>query len=134
MALNKQDSEKLRAIAQKVIDNANLESDNNFGSIIIILTVISIILTTIRVLQECNKNKLLNASKEERYEKYGSDIKEFSQKRGWFTRMRIKKIIRREFKKEDYEKYGLKLTEAILNIGETLKDDEIKTLVEAANV
>lgn len=134
MALNKQDSEKLRAIAQKVLDNADLKSDDNFGSIIIILTVISIILTAIRVLQECNKTKLTNASTEEKYAKYGSDIKEFSKKRGWFTRMRIKKIIRREFKKEEYEKYGLKLTEAILNIGETLKEDEIKTLVEAANV
>ncbi len=134
MTLNKQESEKLRSIAQKVVDNAGLENDGNFGSVIIILTIISIILTTIRVLQECNKNKLLGMSKEEKYDKYGSDIKEFSSKRGWFTRMRIKKIIRKEFKKEDYEKYGLKLTEAILNIGETLTDDEIKTLVEAANV
>ena len=134
MTLNKQESEKLRSIAQKVINNAGFTNDGNFGSVIIILTIISIILTTIRVLQECNKNKLLGMSKEEKYAKYGSDIKEFSSKRGWFTRMRIKKIIRKEFKKEDYEKYGLKLTEAILNIGETLTDDEIKTLVEAANV
>ena len=134
MTLNKQESEKLRSIAQKVINNAGFTNDGNFGSVIIILTIISIILTTIRVLQECNKNKLLGMSKEEKYAKYGSDIKEFSSKRGWITRMRIKKIIRKEFKKEDYEKYGLKLTEAILNIGETLTDDEIKTLVEAANV
>lgn len=134
MTLNKQESEKLRAIAQKVVDNAGFENDGNFGSIIIILTVVSIILTAIRVLQECNKNKLVGSSKEEKYTIYGSQIKEFSSRRGWFTRMRIKKIIRREFKKEDYEKYGLKLTEAILNIGETLTDDEIKTLVEASNV
>jgi hypothetical protein len=134
MSLKKEDSEQLRAIAQKVIDSAGLQKDENFGSIIIILTIISIILTAVRVLQECNKNKLVNSSQDEKYTIYGSQMREFSSRRGWFTRMRIKKIIRREFNKEDYEKYGLKLTEAILNIGETLKDDEIKTLVEAANV
>jgi len=134
MSIKKEGSEKLKSIAQKVINNAGLQEDSNFGSVIIILTIISIILTAIRVLQECNKNKLIGASSEQKCELYGSQIKEFSSRRGWFTRMRIKKIIRRELKKEDYEKYGLKLTEAILNIGETLKDDEIKTLVEAANV
>jgi hypothetical protein len=134
MSINKQDSEQLKHIAQKIINNAGLTSDEKFGSIIIILTIISIVLTTIRVLQECNKNKLQNVSKEEKYAKYGSDIKEFSSRRGWFTRMRIKKIIRKEFNKDDYTKYGLRLTEAILNIGETLTDEEIKTLMEAANV
>lgn len=134
MSINKQDSEQLKQIAQKIINNAGLTGDEKFGSIIIILTIISIILTAIRVLQECNKNKLKEASKEEKYAAYGSQIKEFSNRRGWFTRMRIKKIIRKEFNKEDYEKYSLRLTEAIMNIGETLTDEEIKTLVEAANV
>jgi hypothetical protein len=134
MTIKKEDSEQLKLIAQKVIDNAHLQDDEKFGSIIIILTIISIILTTIRVLQECNKNKLINSTSQEKYKVYGEQIKEFSNRRGWFTRMRIKKIIRRELNKEDYEKYSLKLTEAMLNIGETLTDDEIKTLVEAANV
>lgn len=134
MSINKQDSEQLKHIAQKIINNAGLTSDEKFGSIIIILTIISIVLTAIRVLQECNKNKLQNASQAEKYAKYGADIKEFSNRRGWFTRMRIKKIIRKEFNKDDYTKYGLRLTEAILNIGETLTDEEIKTLVEASNV
>ena len=134
MSINKQDSEQLKQIAQKIINNAGLTGDEKFGSIIIILTIISIILTAIRVLQECNKNKLRDASQEEKYAAYGADIKEFSSRKGWFTRMRIKKIIRKEFKKEDYERYSLRLTEAIMNIGETLTDEEIKTLVEAANV
>lgn len=134
MTIDPKDSEKLKLIAQKVINNAGLSGDEKFGSVIIILTIISIILSTIRVLQECNKNKLKNASKEERCASYGADIKEFSKRRGWFTKMRIKKIIRREFNKEDYEKYSLRLVEAMMNIGESLKDDEIKTLVEAANV
>jgi hypothetical protein len=36
--------------------------------------------------------------------------------------------------REDYEKYGLRLMEAILDTGECLTDDEITTLVENANV
>jgi hypothetical protein len=48
--------------------------------------------------------------------------------------MRIKKIIRRELSKEDYETYSIALLGALLNIGETVTDDEVVTLVEAANV
>jgi hypothetical protein len=48
--------------------------------------------------------------------------------------MRIKKILRREMKKEDYEKYSLSILNALLEIGETLTEDEIQTLVENANV
>ena len=48
--------------------------------------------------------------------------------------MRIKKILRREMKKEDYEKYSFAILNALLNTGEVLKDDEIITLVEAAHV
>jgi len=36
--------------------------------------------------------------------------------------------------KEQYVKYGLPLLNAILDTGEYLKDDEVTTLVEAANV
>ena len=35
---------------------------------------------------------------------------------------------------EEYEKYGLNLLESLLNIGEDLTDEEVITLVEAANV
>jgi uncharacterized protein YqeY len=49
------DDQKLKAIAQKVINNAGLANDEKFGSVMAILMMISIILTVIRVLQECNK-------------------------------------------------------------------------------
>lgn len=134
MSISTEDSDKLKKIALKVVNNAGLNGDEKFGSVIIILTLISIILSAIRVLQECNKNKLHGESSETKYKTYAEQIREYSNRRGWFTRMRIKKIIRREFNKEDYEKYSLRLTEAMMNIGETLTDEEIKTLVEAANV
>lgn len=129
------DNQKLKVIAQKVINNAGLSNDEKFGSVIAILMMISIILTVIRVLQECNKNKVSNLSTaQEKYLLYGDDIRSFSKQKGWFTKMRIKKIIRRELSKEDYDTYSIQLLSALLNIGETVTDDEVVTLVEAANV
>jgi hypothetical protein len=126
--------EKLKAIAEKVLKQANVPNDEKFGSVIAILMMISIILTVIRVLQECNKNKTKDMTTENKYAVYGENIRDFSKKRGWFTRLRIKRLIRKELTKEEYNKYGIKLTEALLDIGEKLKDDEVVTLVEAANV
>ena len=128
------ESQKLKAIAEKVLSKAKLDKSENFGSIIAILMVISIILTVVRVLQECNKNKTSELCKEDKYAIYGQEMRLFSSRRGWFTKMRIKKVIRKELNREDYIKYSIPLVEAILDTGESLTDDEVITLVEAANV
>jgi hypothetical protein len=130
------DNEKLKSIAVKVLEKSNVPKEDNYGfAIVTILMIISIILTCVRILQECNKNKLTSQSTaEDKFSMYGEQLHTFSQRRGWFTKMRIKKILRREMKKEDYEKYSLSILNALLEKGETLTDDEISTLVEAANV
>lgn len=126
---------KLNAIASKVLIKAGISEQEKFGSVIAILMIISIILTVIRVLQECNKNKLAaNCSSADKYELYGQEIKEYSLRRGWFTKMRIKKILRQKLNKEDYEKYSLVLLNALLETGENLNNQEVLCLVEAANV
>lgn len=127
-------NEKLKEIAEKVLKRANINEEEKFGSVIAILMMISIILTVIRVLQECNKTKTQNMTASDKNAVYGESIRVFSKKRGWFTRMRIKRIIRKELTQTEFNKYGIKLTEALLDIGENLKDDEVSTLVEAANV
>jgi hypothetical protein len=128
-------SEELKRIAKKVLNKAGVPEQENFGSIIAILMVISIILTLVRVLQECNKNKLTgDYTAQDKYDLYGAEMREYSFRRGWFTKMRIKKLLRRELPRDQYEKYSLKLVNAILDTGESLQDDEIVTLVEAANV
>jgi hypothetical protein len=127
-------NEKLKVIAEKVLRKANIGDDQKFGSVIAILMVISIILTVIRVLQECNKSKTQNMTAQDKSTVYGENIRSYSKKRGWFTRMRIKKIVRRELTVEEFNQYGIKLTESLLDIGEDLTDDEAYTLVEAANV
>lgn len=128
------DNPKLNAIASKVLKQSNIPEDQNFGSIIAILMMISIILTVIRVLQECNKAKTINMTSNDKCSIYGESIRTFSKKRGWFTRLRIKRIVRKNMSSEDYNKYGIKIVESLLDTGENLTDDEVSTLVEAANV
>jgi hypothetical protein len=129
-------NEKLKSIAIKILNKTNVPKTDNYGfTIVTILMIISIILTCVRILQECNKNKLsAQSTAQDKYSMYGEQLHTFSERRGWFTKMRIKKILRREMKREDYEKYSLAILNALLETGEVLTDDEVATLVEAANV
>lgn len=129
-------NEKLKNIAVKILEKSNVPKENTYGfAIVTILMIISIVLTCVRILQECNKNKLSTLSTaQDKYLLYGEQIRSFSERRGWFTKMRIKKILRREMNKEDYEKYSLAILNALLETGEVLTDDDVVTLVEAANV
>lgn len=125
----------LKNIAAKILDKSNISSEEKFGSVVALLMVISIILTLVRILQECNKNKLVtNHTQTDKYNLYGSEIKEYSIRRGWFTKMRIKKILRKELSPKQYEQYSLKLVNAILDTGEKLTNEEIISLVDNANV
>lgn len=128
------DKAKVKAIAQKVLDKIVAKDPEKFGSVIAILMIISIILTVIRVLQECNKNKMTSFSGQEKNTFFANEIKQTILRRNWFTKMTIKKVIRRELGIAAYKEYGNILMNAILDTGETLKEDELITLAEAANV
>jgi hypothetical protein len=130
------DHDKLKAIAIKILEKSKVPKDEVYGfAIVTILMIISITLTCVRILQECNKNKLsANSTAQDKYSIYGEQLHTFSERRGWFTKMRIKKILRREMNREDYEKYSLTILNALLDTGEVLTEDEIQTLVENANV
>jgi hypothetical protein len=126
---------KVKQVGERVLKQAKIPEDENFGSVIAILMVISIILTVIRVIQECNKNKLpSNCSSQDKADLYGKEIKEYSIRQGWFTKLRLKKIMRQKMSKEQYAKYSMALMSALLENGETLKDDEVTALVEMSNV
>ena len=127
-------NKKLEDIAKRRLKQAKIPNDQKFGSIIAILMMVSIILTLVRVIQECNKTKTNDMTYEQKSGIYAESIRSYSKKRGWFTRLRIKRVIKRELTQEEYNKYGIKITEALLDIGENLKDDEVITLVEAAHV
>lgn len=127
---------QLKIIALKVLEKSNVPKNDQYSfDPFTILMIISVILTLIRILQECNKNKLnKDCSLSDKCSLYGEQVKEYSVRRGWFTKMRIKKILRREMKPDDYNKYSLSIVNALLDNGETLTDEEIQTLVETANV
>lgn len=130
------DNEKLKAIAIKILEKSNVSKDSNYGfAIVTILMMISIILTCVRILQECNKNKLTaQSTAQDKYAMYGEQLHTFSERRGWFTKMRIKKLLRKELSPAQYQQYSFQLLNALLDIGANLTDDEVQTLVEAANV
>jgi hypothetical protein len=126
---------KVKNVGNRVMKQAGIPEDEQFGSVIAILMIISIILTLIRVLQECNKNKLSqDCTAQDKYSLYGEEIKNYSVRKGWFTKLRIKKVLRQNMSKEQYAKYSIKLMSALLDNGENLKDDEIVALVETSNV
>jgi len=131
--MNDENNPKLKAIAEKVLASVP-NPPETFGSVIAILMVISIILTVIRVLQECNKSKTNDMTMGDKGNLYCQEIKLFSKKRGWFTRLRIRKILKAKLNKEDYQKYAIKLTESLMDVGENITEEETLTLVEAANV
>ena len=128
--------EQLKNIALKVLSQTNMPKNNEHTfDPFTILMIISVILTCIRILQECNKNKLnKDCTAQDKYALYSEQVKEYSLRKGWFTKMRIKKILRREMKPDDYNKYSLSITNSLLNNGETLTDEELQILVEAAHV
>lgn len=129
------DNIRLQKIAQKIINNTRRDPDDEkFGSVIVVLMIISLVLTLIRIIQECNKNRINLFDKKRKCEYFKSEIQNLSFKKTWFTKRIIKKAIRKEMSKEDYNKYGIDLMNSILKSGETVTDDESITLVEAANV
>ena len=132
--MNYENNIELQNISRKILKRANIPEDQEFGSVIAILMMISIILTIIRVIQECNKNKTSGMNFKEKGLIYGEEIRNYGKKRGWFSRLRIKKILRKSLPKEDYIKYGIQLTEILMDSGENITDEEAITLVEAANV
>jgi hypothetical protein len=126
---------KVKNVGNRVMKQAGIPEDEQFGSVIAILMIISIILTLIRVLQECNKNKLSqDCTAQDKYSLYGEEIKNYSVRKGWFTKLRIKKALRQNMSREQYAKYSVRLLSALLDNGENLKDDEIIALVETSNV
>jgi len=124
----KKTNEKIEILASDILGKQNLPQDK-FGSVIMIIMMVAILVNIIRVIQECNKN-----NKVDKALLYKQHIRELSERRGWFTKMKLRKLIRRELKPSDYREYGWQLVDAILDKGEKVTDEEVLTLLEAANV
>jgi hypothetical protein len=122
--MNKEIENIVSKLSQNITDR---RKDENFGSIILIIMLVGISLSLIRVVQECNKksnNKEITES-----------IHKLCQNKNWFTKMKIKRIIRKEIGSDKYKIYGKDILDSILETGEKLTLEEAECLLrEAGNV
>lgn len=125
---------RLEAIALKVIKKMDLYKDNKHGNIILIVMVIGIILSLIRVIQECNASRMISLDQKSKAKIIHSQVNEICIKRTFMNRWRLRRIIKEKLSAEDHKLYGEKLKNAILDSGSELTEEETFTLVEAANV
>lgn len=122
-------------IAQTIHDQASKKTpDNQFGSVILTVMIIGIIVNLIRVSQECNKKNTKNMNREDKFGTNIQFIKDKCTNRNWFTKMKIKKIIRENIGSTYYKQYGNLLLDAILTTGENLTDDKLIQLLEIYDV
>lgn len=123
-------SKKIRDIANKI-----KTTEDEFG-FITTLMIISIILTTIRIFQECNKNKIKELFKQKNNSAQifmQQEINSYSIKKTWYSTIRLKRIIKSIVSPNDYKKYQKELVNKIYSVGSNLTSEEVKVLMEAAN-
>ena len=95
MSHKMENQEKLKAIATSILEKANYQStdvsgdEDEHGSVIAVIMIISTLLTLIRIIQECNKNK------DKMF--YANRIRDISVRRGWYTKMRINTMQNQQF-------------------------------------
>jgi len=122
--------DRVNEIAGDVIKNIDPKESEQYG-IITIIMIIGLTLTFIRILQECNKNK--DATEEEKLEQVYSKAKELSSKKGWYTKLRIRKVLRQHLGKEVYKQYRNTISNNILDLGNQLSKEDFKLLMEQLN-
>lgn len=127
---------KLEQIANKVVEKMNVsqQQHNQSQSVILIVMIVGIILSLIRVIQECENKKLrLLSNKKDQAQLMQQRIKGICISRNILNQWRLKKIIKQKLSPEDYKSMGDKLKKAIMDVGVNLTDDESLTLMEAVN-
>lgn len=128
---------KLEAIAMKVMDKMDLSKsskDDKYGNIIVIIMIIGVILSLVRIIQECNSKKLFRSNREQTAKFMRNEVRSMCISRTMLNKWRLRKIIKEKLSPEDYKMYGDQLRNAILDTGVDLTEEESYTLVEAANV
>jgi len=126
---------KLDKVAKKVLDNMKVEENPNYGFIdpITIILIISVILTLIRVIQECKKNRRMMRDKTAQANLLQKDIQDLVLKDTWLNRLRLQRIIKQNISKEQYKAYGKDFQISLMEVGINLTEEESRTLLEAAN-
>jgi hypothetical protein len=124
---------KLENLAQKIITKTNIKSENYGIDPITIIIVIGVILSLIRIIQECRK-KRKNLTRKDDALDLRHTIVNLSIKNNWLNNYRLNKILKQHLSKKQYIEYGESLKRAIMEVGKDLNDDESLTLLEINNV
>jgi hypothetical protein len=99
-----------------------------------IILVISILLTLIRIIQECRKKRTKLFSMTEKYSYFHSEIHSLCFNNTLFTRMRIKSAIKEHLSTEQYNRYGKALLNAIVKVGCKISQEQTTALLEYKHV
>jgi hypothetical protein len=124
---------KLENLAQKVIIKANIKNENYGIDPITIIIIIGVILSLIRIIQECRKKRKSLTRKNDALD-LRHTIVNLSIKDNWLNNYRLNKILKQHLSKKQYIEYGESLKRAIMEVGKDLNDDESLTLLEINNV
>jgi cell division protein FtsL len=125
---------EVEKIAKKVIKNMKLDKNKDYGiDPITIILVIGIILSLIRVIQECRANRKLIKDKLKLAHTMQQDIENLVLKNSWLNRLKLKRIIKQNISKEQYKAYGHALQNSIMETGINLTEDEVCALMNEVN-
>jgi hypothetical protein len=124
---------KLENLAQKIITKANIKNENYGIDPITIIIIIGVILSLIRIIQECRKKRKSLTRKDDALD-LRHTIVNLSIKDNWLNNYRLNKILKQHLSKKQYIQYGESLRRAIMEVGKDLNDDESLTLLEINNV
>ncbi len=103
------------------------------GSILIILALAGITLSLIRIIQECNSNKLSKMTEEEQTRFLQSRIKTLCSKNTWISNWRLNRIVKQHLSVEEYKMFGKKATDAIIKSGKSIEYQECHALIGESN-
>ncbi len=106
-------------VANKVVSQMK-KPENGYDSIITIIMIAGIIITLIRVMQECDSDKMRLLKR----------IHTLSRRKTWLSKWRLKNIIKKQIPKEIYSSYGVSICDSIMQVGEELTDEELTVLLE----
>jgi hypothetical protein len=123
----------LEKIGKKILNKLPKNEDNYGIDPLTLIIVIGIILSLIRVIQECRKKRTLLKDKHERATLLKKDIQEAILKDSWLNNLRLNKILKQHLSRDQYKVYGKQLKNSIMEVGVNLTEDETYTLMEAAN-
>ena len=125
---------KLENISTKIRDRLFASDETeNYSSVILTVMIISVILTLVRVMQECNMSKIKLFNKKEKAYFMKKEIQNVCIKKNVFNMWRLNKILKQKLTNEDYKLYGKQLKTAILDVGANLTEEESLILMEASN-